>query len=136
EDIPLLVHFLVHKFAARIGNRIDGVTEQTMQRLIDYPWPGNIRELENILERAVILTTGTKLAIAPDLLPLADVAPAAWQQLTLDSVERDHIVAVLHQTDWVIEGPRGAARILGLHPNTLRNRMKKLGIMRASHQIR
>jgi transcriptional regulator with GAF, ATPase, and Fis domain len=136
EDIPLLVHFLVHKFAARIGKRIDGVTEQTMRRLIDYPWPGNIRELENILERAVILTTGTTLAIAPDVLPLSDAAPAARPQLTLESVERDHIVAVLHQTDWVIEGPRGAARILGLHPNTLRNRMKKLGITRVSHQIR
>jgi PAS domain S-box-containing protein len=135
-DIPLLVHFLVHKFAARIGKRIEGVTEQTMRLLIDYPWPGNIRELENILERAVILTTGTTLAIAPDFLPLTDAAPTARQELTLESVERDHIVAVLHQTDWIIEGPRGAARTLGLHPNTLRNRMKKLGITRASHQIR
>jgi transcriptional regulator with GAF, ATPase, and Fis domain len=65
EDIPLLVHFLVHKFAAQIGKHINGVTEQTMQRLIDYSWPGNIRELENILERAVILTTSATLAIAP-----------------------------------------------------------------------
>ena len=107
-----------------------------MRQLIDYPWPGNIRELENILERAVILTTGTTLAIAPDFLPLSDAAPAAGQELTLESIERDHIVAVLHQTDWVVQGPRGAAQILGLHPNTLRNRMKKLGITRASHQIR
>ena len=136
EDIPLLVHFLVHKFATRIGKRIDGVTEQTMRRLIDYPWPGNVRELENVLERAVILTTGTTLGIVPDLFPLSDAAPAARQQLTLESVERDHIVTVLQQTDWVVDGPRGAARILGLHPNTLRNRMKKLGITRASHQIR
>jgi transcriptional regulator with GAF, ATPase, and Fis domain len=136
EDIPLLVHFLVHKFAARIGKRIDGVTEPTMRRLVNYPWPGNVRELENVLERAVILTTGDMLAIAPDLLALSDAAPVARQQPTLDSVERDHIVAVLQQTDWVVEGPRGAAPILGLHPNTLRNRMKKLGISRASHQIR
>ena len=64
------------------------------------------------------------------------VAPVARQQPTLDTVDRDHIVAVLQQTDWVVEGPRGAAPILGLHPNTLRNRMKKLGISRASHQIR
>ena len=135
-DIPLLVHFLVHKFAARIGKRIDGVTEQTMRRLTDYPWPGNVRELENVLERAVIVTMGTTLAIAPDLLPLSDAAPAARQQPTLESVERDYIVAILQQTVWVVEGPRGAARILGLHPNTLRNRMKKLGISRASHQIR
>jgi transcriptional regulator with GAF, ATPase, and Fis domain len=67
---------------------------------------------------------------------LSDAVPAARQQLTLESVERDHIVTVLQQTDWVVEGPRGAARILELHPNTLRNRMKKLGITRASHQIR
>ncbi len=136
EDIPLLVHFLVHKFATRIGKHIDAVTEQTMRRLIDYPWPGNIRELENILERAVILSMGATLAIAPDFLPLSDAAPADRLELTLESIEHDHIVAILHQTDWVIEGARGAARILGLHPNTLRNRMKKLGITRASHQIR
>jgi formate hydrogenlyase transcriptional activator len=135
EDVPLLVHFLVHKFATRIGKRIDGVTEHTMRRLIDYPWPGNVRELENVLERAVILTTGAKLGIVPDLFPLSDAAPAARQQLTLESVERDHIVTVLQQTDWVIDGPRGAARILGLHPNTLRNRMKKLGITRARREV-
>ena len=107
-----------------------------MRRLIDYRWPGNVRELENVLERAVILTKGTTLGIVPDLLPLSDAAPAARQPLTLESVERDHIVTVLQQTDGVVDGTRGAARILGLHPNTLRNRLKKLGITRASHQIR
>jgi len=136
EDIPLLVHFLVHKFAMRIGKHIAGVTEQTMRRLIDYPWPGNVRELENVLERAVILTTGATLDIVPDIFPLSDAAPASQQQLTLESVERDYIASVLQQTDWVVDGQRGAARILGLHPNTLRNRMNKLGITRASHQIR
>jgi Transcriptional regulator containing GAF, AAA-type ATPase, and DNA binding domains len=136
EDIPLLVHFLVHKFATRIGKRIDGVLEHTMRQLIDYSWPGNVRELENVLERAVILATSASLGIVPDLFPLSDAAPAARQQLTLESVERDHIVTVLEQSGGVVDGPRGAARILGLHPNTLRNRMKKLGITRASHQIR
>jgi transcriptional regulator with GAF, ATPase, and Fis domain len=136
EDIPLLVHFLVHKFATRIAKRIDGVLETTMRQLIDYPWPGNIRELENVLERAVILSTGARLDIVPDLFPLSDAEPAARQQLTLESVERDYIVTVLQQTDGIVDGPRGAARILGLHPNTMRNRMKKLGITRASHQIR
>ncbi len=136
EDIPPLVDFLVHKFATRIGKRIDGVTEQTMQRLIDYPWPGNIRELENVVERAVILTTGGTLSLVPDHCPLSDAAPAARQQLTLECVERDHIVSLLKQTDGVVEGPRGAARILGLHPNTLRNRMKKLGITRLGFKSR
>ncbi|HEV3237169.1 MAG TPA: sigma 54-interacting transcriptional regulator [Gemmataceae bacterium] len=136
EDIPLLVHYLVHKFATRIGKRIEGVTEQTMRRLIDYSWPGNVRELENVLERATILTTSATLDIVPDLLPRSDEVPAVQQELTLESVERDHIVAVLQQSDWVVDGPRGAARILGLHGNTLRNRMKKLGITRASHHPR
>jgi formate hydrogenlyase transcriptional activator len=136
EDIPLLVHYLVHKFATRIGKRIEGVTEQTMRRLIDYSWPGNVRELENVLERATILTTSATLGIVLDLLPRPDEAPAVQKELTLESVERDHIVAVLQQSDWVVDGPRGAARILGLHGNTLRNRMKKLGITRASHHQR
>jgi formate hydrogenlyase transcriptional activator len=136
EDIPLLVHYLVHKFATRIGKRIEGVTEQTMRRLIDYSWPGNVRELENVLERATILTTSATLGIVLDLLPRPDEAPAVQKELTLESVERDHIVAVLQQSDWVVDGPRGAARILGLHGNTLRNRMKKLGITRASHHPR
>jgi len=107
-----------------------------MRRLIDYSWPGNVRELENVLERATILTTSATLGIVLDLLPGSDEAPAVKQELTLESVERDHIVAVLQQSDWVVDGPRGAARILGLHGNTLRNRMKKLGITRASHHPR
>ena len=107
-----------------------------MRQLIDYPWPGNVRELENVLERAVILTTGATLGVVPNLLPLPDAAPAAQPRLTLESVERDYIVTVLEQTHWVVDGPRGAARILGLHANTLRNRMKKLGITRASHHMR
>jgi formate hydrogenlyase transcriptional activator len=137
EDIPLLVHYLIPKFATRIGKRVDGVTEQTMKRLVNYPWPGNVRELENVLERAVILATGPMLDILPELVPAPDAAlAAAQQQSTLETVERDHILAVLHKTEWVVEGPRGAARILGLHANTLRNRMKKLGITRATHHIR
>jgi transcriptional regulator with GAF, ATPase, and Fis domain len=136
EDIPLLVRFLVHKFATRIGKRIDGVAEQTMQRLIGYSWPGNVRELENVLERAVILSTGTTLTAVPAFLPMSEAAPAVPRQVTLESMERDYIVTVLQQTDGVVDGPRGAAQILGLHGNTLRNRMKKLGIARRSHQIR
>jgi PAS domain S-box-containing protein len=170
DDVPLLVHFLVNKFALRIGKRLDGVDRQTMQRLQWYPWPGNIRELENVLERAVILTTGPMLDIAPDLLPAPaaptaeerpnrpqpilsapggedrvsgkdaddDLALAVAQQSsgkprpTLEDVERDYILSVLRQTNWLITGPRGAAKILDLHPSTLRNRIKKLGIARSS----
>jgi PAS domain S-box-containing protein len=154
-DIPLLVHFLVNKFVARVGKPVDGVSQRTMQRLQDYPWPGNIRELENVLERAVILATGPTLDIAPDLLP-TPAAPAAAgrppadgagdtpsraaappmpgpSRPTLEAVERDHILTVLRETNWLITGPRGAARVLGLHPSTLRNRIKKLGISRSPH---
>jgi PAS domain S-box-containing protein len=151
EDIPLLVHFLVDRFAQRIGRRFDGVSPQALERLRRYPWPGNVRELENVLERAVILATGPTLDIPPDLLstpapapaepphpqdavdpsPLAAAPPTASRPpSSLQALERDHILSVLRQTNWVVHGSRGAAQVLGLHPNTLRNRMKKLGIER------
>src|SRR5262249_34077067 len=77
DDIPLLVHFLLNKFAPRVGKRLDGVSRGTMRRLQEYPWPGNVRELENVLERAVILATGATLGGAPDLLPApAQTRPA------------------------------------------------------------
>ena len=156
DDIPLLVHFLVNKFAPRVGKRLDGVSRGTMQRLQEYPWPGNVRELENVLERAVILATDPTLEVAPDLLPapaktrpaeerappegagdapLAAAAPqaAGQPQPTLEAVERDYILTVLRQTNWLVTGPRGAAKVLGLHANTLRSRMKKLGITRPAH---
>ena len=136
EDIPLLVHFLVHKFMLRIGKRIDTVSQRTMEQLLAYHWPGNIRELENVLERAVILAPGNVLDIDPGILSAPSSVPTAQPRPSLESVERDHIVTVLRETDWVIDGPRGAAKILGLHPNTLRNRLKKLGIERASHRPR
>jgi PAS domain S-box-containing protein len=137
EDIPLLVHFLVARFAARIGKRIDAMSGESMERLARYAWPGNVRELENVLERAVILAAGPTLEVAATILPLDAGPPAAPAEPaglpTLDAAERRHIRAALEQTGWVIEGPKGAARILGLHPNTLRSRLKKLGIHRSSH---
>jgi formate hydrogenlyase transcriptional activator len=134
EDIPLLVRFLLERFATRIGKRFDGVELETMKRLVEYSWPGNIRELENILERAVILSTGSTLEISPDVLGQPAPEAASTSELTLSDIERNHIRAVLHQTDWVIDGPRGAAVRLGLHPNTLRSRLKKLGLSRSSHE--
>jgi transcriptional regulator with GAF, ATPase, and Fis domain len=158
DDIPLLVHFLVNKFAPRVGKRLDGVSQATMQRLQEYPWPGNARELENVLERAVILATGPALDVAPDLLPAqaltrpaeeraqpegaGDAPAAAAQQApgrplpSLEAVERDHIAAVLRHTNGVITGPRGAATVLGLNPSTLRSRIKKLGISRSLAKTR
>jgi PAS domain S-box-containing protein len=141
EDIPLLVHFLLNKFAGRVGKQVAGANPATMQRLLAYPWPGNVRELENVLERAVILSNGPTLEIGADILPRAEgvasalTDPAGTPSASLQAVERKHIVGILAQTDWVIEGPAGAAKILGLHPNTLRGRMKKLAIERPAHQI-
>ncbi|MBV8264733.1 MAG: sigma 54-interacting transcriptional regulator [Planctomycetaceae bacterium] len=134
EDIPLLAQFLLDRFASRIGKRIEGISRETIRRLIAYPWPGNIRELENILERAVILAIGPTLEIGPDVLIPLDSAPVGGPHLALEEVERNHTLTVLRQTGWVIDGPRGAASLLGLHPNTLRSRLKKLGIARSSHE--
>ena len=149
-DVPLLVHFLVARFAARIGVRIESVGKATMDRLSRYSWPGNIRELENVLERAVILSNGPTLEIDPEVLASSPAARAATADPpalsspdgkapstppleSLESSTRNHILAALEQSGWVIDGPRGAAKILSLHPNTLRSRMKKLGIVRAPH---
>src|SRR6516225_6546578 len=153
-DVPLLVHVLVARFAARVGVRIDSVGKATMERLSRYSWPGNVRELANVLERAVILSNGPTLEIDPEVFasgttdrsanagPLTpsgserkgQAAAGAGPGPPLESLEsntRNHILASLEQSGWVIDGPRGAAKILGLHPNTLRSRMKKLGIVRA-----
>ena len=133
DDIPLLVRFFVARFAARMGRRIETVGTDTLELLASYRWPGNIRELENVLERAIILADGPELEIHPEVLPVADTAPEpapVGGETSLVAVERNHILAVLRQADWVIEGPNGAARLLAMHPNTLRSRMKKLGISR------
>jgi formate hydrogenlyase transcriptional activator len=134
EDIPLLVRFLVDRFAARVGKRFEGVSRATADRLSSYRWPGNIRELENVLERAIILATGPVLDFEIDgERPPAPATAEGIAPSSLEEVERRHILAILAQTHWIIDGPRGAAGILGLHPNTLRSRLKKLGIARPSH---
>jgi transcriptional regulator of acetoin/glycerol metabolism len=101
-----------------------------MERLLRYPWPGNVRELQNVIDRAAILSSGTHVTVAPDVL--AGLRPLEQEpdDHTLEAVERAHVVRTLQSTGWVVEGPLGAATILGLHPNTLRSRMKKLGIAR------
>jgi transcriptional regulator with GAF, ATPase, and Fis domain len=131
EDIPVLAHFLIGKFTARLGKRIEALSPETMCRLSAYAWPGNVRELSNVLERALILASGPVLEIGADVLPVHTAAAhASHAPPTLEATERHHILSVLGQTNWVIDGPKGAARLLGLHPNTLRSRLKKLGIHR------
>ncbi len=130
KDIPELVRFFVDKYSRRFGRRIETIPKVAMKALEEYRWPGNVRELEHVIERAVITTEGTVLRLADRLEPLRAAGTAGSSLRDLAAMEREHILRVLGETDWRIEGPKGAAKILNLHPSTLRLRMKKLGIRR------
>ena len=135
EDIPLLVHFFANKFAQQMRKRIESVPKETMAALVAYHWPGNIRELQNLVERAVILSRGSTLEIPlTELKQPARTVIATNGGVTLEHVERDHILRVLDDAKWVIGGPTGAAARLGLNRTTLNHRMRKLGIMRPQPQ--
>jgi len=135
EDIPLLVHFFANRFAQQMKKKIESVPKETMAALVSYNWPGNIRELQNLVERGVILSRGSTLEI-----PLTELKRAARtttqvnSSITLEAVERDHILRVLSETRWVIGGPSGAAARLGMNRTTLNHRMRKLGISRPQPQ--
>ena len=126
-DIPVLATFFVTQLAAAVAKRIEEIDASTMTRLVKYAWPGNIRELRNILERAVILSEGTTLRIDEGELRSQPGQPAPSQR-SLADMEREHIQAILKQTNGAIAGPTGAAKILGVPPSTLRSRMARLGI--------
>jgi DNA-binding NtrC family response regulator len=129
DDIPLLTEHFANRFARKLGKHLTSVSPDTMEKLRKYSWPGNIRELANVIERAVISSNGPVLRIREDLaLHEAEAVAASFK--TLEEIEREYIVRVLEDLHWRIEGPKGAARILGMHPNTLRTRMIKLGIRR------
>ena len=129
EDIPLLVHHFVQHFARQMSREIETIPSDTMQALSRYSWPGNIRELQNLIERAVILSPGPVLQV-----PLRDLSihtiPGhdGEKHQTLKEAERAHILTTLKDTKWVLSGPRGAATRLGMNRSTLQFRMKKLGI--------
>jgi formate hydrogenlyase transcriptional activator len=147
EDIPFLIRHFAEHFGRLMKKQIDTISSETMSALVRYPWPGNIRELQNVLERAVILSTGRELKV-----PLADLKPRMPENgkitpengkagngfatpegsgiATLEEVERRHILSVLEQTNWVFSGPNGAAARLGMKRPTLQFRMRKLGISR------
>jgi DNA-binding NtrC family response regulator len=146
DDIPMLAEFFVAGMARKHGRRITKIAPQTLQALTDHTWPGNIRDLQNAIERAVILCEGSTLTLDRPLVASpraatngatgatdAAVEPARDESLTLDDAERRHIVAVLKQTRGIIEGPRGAAALLNLKPSTARFRMKKLGITKSDY---
>ncbi len=136
EDIPLLAEHFVQKFAGQQGKVVEAIPDEVMEALRHHTWPGNIRELQNVIERGVIMTSGPLLSprtadfltrgevASVHDLPVVEPAPAK----TLADAERDHIIATLRETNWVIGGPRGAAAHLGLPRTTLIARMQRLGI--------
>jgi DNA-binding NtrC family response regulator len=137
EDIPLLVARFVRQYAGAYDKRIESIPQPVMDELSRYDWPGNIRELQNVIERAVITTPEGQLRLATrltngDSQPArgARAGSASTYRGPLEAVERDYIVRILESQGWRIEGDQGAADLLGLHPNTLRSRMRKHGIER------
>jgi len=151
SDIPHLTMFFLSRYARSLGKKIEGISAATTQKLVNYSWPGNIRELQNVIQRALILCAGPildieneldgfvagrlldKAAATPDQPPLDLTGDSSFP--TLEEVERAHIAAALEQAHGVIEGAHGAAKTLGMHPNTLRHRIQKLGLKRPSHHI-
>ena len=136
SDIPLLIGFFASGLSRKLGKPVKGFSARSMDLLRRYSWPGNVRELQNVVERAAILATGPVLEVesgfrAEPSRP-ADAVSALRERDRLDDVQREHIISVLKATGGIVEGARGAATILGLHPNTLRSRMKKLGIPSAA----
>ncbi len=129
EDIPTLVRYFVQEFATRMRKNIETIPAEVMETLVNYSWPGNIRELRNIVERSVILTTGKRLTIPKDDLRESRAKPSSTV-LTMDDAERRHIMDALDASNWVVGGPSGAAAMLGMKRSTLQSRMQKLGIMR------
>jgi transcriptional regulator with GAF, ATPase, and Fis domain len=130
EDIPVLVWACINRRQSRLGRRIERVPKRAMEALMAYGWPGNVRELENVIERALILSTGSTLRLDETLGAAVRGATAQPALERLDDVERAHIRRVLEGTSWKIDGQGHAAEKIGLHPNTLRSRMEKLGISR------
>ena len=132
DDIPLLVRSFTERFSKRLGKTIDAIPHDVIDSLQTYPWPGNIRELQNVIERAVILTRGSVLHVDEPLETVSsESAPLAHVKSTLEEVERRHIKRTLDEAHWKISGEGGAAEALGLNPSTLRARMRKLGIKRS-----
>jgi transcriptional regulator with GAF, ATPase, and Fis domain len=131
EDIALLVTHFCQKHETKIGKKITNIPAKVMDSLIAYDWPGNIRELENIIERALILSKGNSLEFG-DWMPKLRKPSGIIEWHSLEDVERNHITQILKTTNWKVSGEKGAAQILGLNPTTLEARMKKLGIKRES----
>jgi len=132
EDIPVLVRHFVRDAAQRMNRRALWISGSSMAALVAYAWPGNIRELQNLIERAVIRSTGDELQVPLGDLDVDGPVESGVEGGTLEEAERVHILAALKKTGWVLSGPRGAATRLGINRSTLQFRIKKLGIERPS----
>ncbi|MBT8384824.1 MAG: sigma 54-interacting transcriptional regulator, partial [Bacteroidia bacterium] len=131
EDVPLLVEHFINKFGKKYRKKIKYISDSAMQDLKVYNWPGNIRELENLIERAIILSDNETLNIPGfGSAKTKKSRPISGAKMTLDDVQRNHILSVLEKTNWKVDGPDGAATILDIKPSTFRDKMKKLGIKR------
>jgi transcriptional regulator with GAF, ATPase, and Fis domain len=136
EDIPLLVEHFISLIAPGIGRHIDTIPRKTMDELKSYDWPGNVRELRNVVERSIITSPNSTLQVAGELITKHNhSAILPDSPVTLDEVQRQHIIAILEKTGGKIEGTVGAAELLQLKPSTLRHRMKKLGIKRGKTSL-
>ncbi len=132
DDIPRLVRYFVHKFSSRMNRHIESIPTEAIHALLEYSWPGNIRERENLMERSVILSRGSALRVPLSELRSPRTAETATDH-TLDNAERQHIIRVLRETGGVISGPKGAARRLGLKRTTLQSKMQRLKITRKDY---
>jgi DNA-binding NtrC family response regulator len=130
EDIPLLVHHFVSKLNRKTGTAIDTIPKSTMEKLMEYHWPGNIRELENVIERAHVLSSGKKLEIADWFSPSSTRQEEQQDIMPWDEFEKQYLLKVLKLTKWRIRGKNGASELLNVNPTTLESRMKKLDIQR------
>jgi transcriptional regulator with GAF, ATPase, and Fis domain len=147
-DIGLLAEVFLGEASRRLGRLFDPISEEVLAALRRYEWPGNIRELQNVIERASVVSIGRRFQLpegwAVSLGPLSITEAAEVRraiespprEATLEELERSHILQVLQQTRWRVEGSKGAAAILGLNPSTLRSRMHKLGIKRLDHLVK
>ncbi len=125
----MLVRHFCTKHGPTIGRQIEVIPQDVLDTLMEYHWPGNIRELENVVERSLILSSGRKLELG-DWLRRKNTMPKKAGLISMEDCERNHIIAVLEHTRWTVSGENGAAKILNMIPTTLDSRMKKLGIQR------
>ena len=132
EDIPLLAQHFIEKYCRKIGKKVGRIAKRSLELMVEYRWPGNIRELEHLVERSLIMSSGNTLVIHDNLLPVNSSLESNETIKDLAANERDHIQRVLELTQWKIEGAGGAATVLNIHPSTLRFRLKKFGLKRPS----